>query len=172
MMTTLLQIICAVGAAACLFYWLNYVRRRNAASWESLLARLRPGWNARELVDLSFSNDEPNTSPQEYWGKLLTAHGLWTMYANAGVMLEMVNYAAHHGHSLDREMLARLRSDALEIRINVLKTVAEYACGAMGESVSMCALRAESAYSDMTAGMLALLEKNAGGAVPAFVAAM
>jgi hypothetical protein len=94
------------------------------------------------------------------------------MYANAGVMLEMANYAAGNSDLVDRELLADLRSDALEIRANVLKTAARYACGAVRESVCMSALRAEAAYADMTAGMLALLQKNAGDAVPAFVAAM
>jgi hypothetical protein len=148
------------------------VRRRNSASWESLLARLRPGWNARELADLDFSSDESDRSIVEYWRRLWAAHGLWAMYANAGVMLEIANYAARNCRSVDQELLADLRSDALEIRASVLKTAARYACGAMRESVCMSALRAEAAYADMTAGMRALLEQNAGEAVPAFVAAM
>jgi hypothetical protein len=161
-----------VVVAAYLYCWCIGVRRRNAESWDSLLARLRPGWNARELTDLDFSNDEPNLSTVVYWRRLWAARGLWAMYTNAGIMLEIANYADRNGRSVDQELLAVLRSDALEVRASVLKTVVSYACGAMRESICMSALRAEAAYAEMTEEMRALLEKNIGEAVPAFVAAM
>lgn len=172
MISTLIQIASVTAVALYLTQRYIAARRRNAQSWDSLLARLRPDWNARELTDPDFSRDEPNPAPGEYWRRLWTAHGLWAMYANAGVMLEMADYAERNSDSVDREVLAALRHDVLAIRVNLLKTAAKYACGAARESIAMSALRAESAYAEMMMGVTAFLEANASDAAPAFVAAM
>jgi len=172
MNSTILESAGTVGVAAYLYLWRIGLYRSHTTSLESLLARLRPGWNARELTGLNASDGEADSESGDYWKKLWNAHGLWAMYSNAGVMLEIVNCASLHCSSADPELLAALRRDAMEIRINVLKTAVRYACGAMRESVCMSALRAESAYAEMMAGVLVLLEQNAKDAVPAFVAAI
>ena len=51
MIVTALQIAAVLAIALYLVHWQRSTRRRNAQSWESLLARLRPEWSARELSD-------------------------------------------------------------------------------------------------------------------------
>ena len=173
MTSALLEILSVTAIAVYLGLWWLSVRRRNAATWDALMARLRPGWNARELTGFGISAAvAPQGATASHWRRLWAAHGLWAMYANAGVLLEMASYAERHAHAPDRELLARLRFDALQIRVNVVKTALLYAGGAVRESVMASALRAESAYTEMMAGVLALLEQNAADAIPAFVAVM
>ncbi len=172
MTTALLEMIGVTAIAMFLGLWRLRVSRRNAASWDSLMARLRPGWNARELTGFGVSASESNAAALAHWRKLWTAHGLWAMYTNAGVLLEMASYAERHDPEPDQQMLARLRYDALQIRVNVVKTALLYAGGAVRESIAVSALRAEAAYMEMTTGVLALLEQNSAGAIPAFVAVM
>lgn len=172
MIISLLQIVMIAAVAVYLCCWIAGARRRNAKSWNSLLARLQPDWNARELIDLSSSNEGPNTTLVEKWKRIRSAHGLWSMYENAGVMLEMANYAARNSDSVDLELLADLRGDAMQIRVYILKTLAKYAFSAVNDYVCMSALRAESAYAEMELRMNELLEVNAADILPAFVAAM
>lgn len=172
MTSALLEILSVVAIAVYLGLWGLSVRRRNAATWDSLMARLRPGWNARELTGFGISAVATQASAVSHWRKLWTAHGLWAMYANAGVLLEMANFAEHHAPAPDRELLARLRYDAMQIRINVVKTALLYAGGAVRESIATSALRAESAYTEMMAGVLTLLERDAADAIPAFAAVL
>ena len=172
MMIPLLQIAAVIGAVIYLDRWRAGVRRRNAQSWDSLLARLRPDWSARELSDLSLSNERVNATPEEKWRHVHGAYGLWAMYENARVMLEMADYAARNSDTVDRALLATLRSDALQIRMSVLSALAKYAFNQVNESICVNALRAASMYAEMTARMKDLLEANAAGIVPEFVAAM
>ena len=50
-MIPLIQIATLAVVAFYLGRWREGVRRRNAASWDSLIVRLRPDWSARELSD-------------------------------------------------------------------------------------------------------------------------
>jgi len=47
----IVQIVAIAAIALYLARWRMGFRRRNAQTWESLLARLRPDWSARELSD-------------------------------------------------------------------------------------------------------------------------
>jgi hypothetical protein len=172
MTTALLQIAALAAVGAYLYRWGAGLRRRNARSWDSLVARLRPDWNARALTDCSFSGERLNFTLHEKWKRLQGAQGLRSIYWNAGVMLEMADYAARNSESFDRELLADLRAEAMQIRLLVLKVFAEFAVNAVDEAISINTLRAESAYAEMAVRITDLLEVNAPDALPAFVAAM
>ena len=94
------------------------------------------------------------------------AQGLWTMYENASVMLEMADYAARFSDSVDRELLATLRSDAMQIRVSVLSTLAKYAFSQVNESISANVSNAASMYTEMAARTAELLQANCGNMVP------
>jgi hypothetical protein len=94
------------------------------------------------------------------------------MYQNAGVMVEMADFAARNSDSVDRELLETLRADAMHIRICVLTTLARYACSQVNDAISVNAYRAASMYTGMAARMTQLLQANAAGILPDFVAAM
>ncbi|HTV56688.1 MAG TPA: hypothetical protein VMI06_17455 [Terriglobia bacterium] len=172
MILPLLQIAALAAVAVYLGRWRAGVRRRNAQSWESLLVRLRPDWSARELSDHFLWKEGLNASPEDAWKRMEGPRGLWVMYQNAKVMLEMADFASKSCNSVDKELLATLRSDAMQIRVCVLMALAQYACTQASEGVRVNAFRAASMYTGMAARMTQLLQENAAGVLPDFVAAM
>jgi hypothetical protein len=164
--------VAAIAAVAVYFCWRRAgVRCRNTQSWESLLARLRPDWGAREWGGHFLEEEESRATPEEKWQSIQGAQGLWAMYENSCVMLEMADYAARNSDSVDRDLLAALRSDAVQIRVCVLMALGRYAVGQVNESICVNAFRAASMYTEMSLRMTELLQGNAG-LLPDFVAAM
>jgi hypothetical protein len=172
MILPLLQIAAIAFAAICLCGFRASMRRRNEQSWDSIMARLRLDPSTQRLGDRSIWNGDLNMTPEEKWQLIRGAHGLWTMYENARVMLEMADYAARNSDSVDRELLATLRSDAMQIRVCVLTALAKYAFSQVNESICANVSRAASMYTEMAARTAELLQMNGGDMVPDFVPAM
>jgi hypothetical protein len=161
-------------AAVALYFarWRNSIRKRNAQSWDSLLARLRPDWSARELSDHFLWKEGLSATPEDAWQRMNGPNGLWVMYQNAQVMMEMAEYARSNSPGVDRVLLETLRSDAMQIRLCVLMALGQYAFSQASEGVRVNAFRAASMYTGMAARMTQLLQENAAVIVPDFVAAM
>ena len=172
MILPLLQIVAIAGVALYLARWRGGARRRNAQSWNALLARLRPDWSARELSDHFLWKEGLNATPEDAWRRMEGPKGLWVMYQNARVMLEMADYAARNSQDVDRVLLETLRSDAMQIRVCVLMALAQYAFSQASEGVRVNAFRAATMYTGMAARMTQLLQDHAAVIVPDFVAAM
>lgn len=172
MIFPLLQLVAVVLVALYLGRWRLNARRRNSQSWDSLIARLRGDWSARELSDQFLWKEGLNASPEDTWTRIEGPRGLWVMYQNAKVMLEMADYATRHCENVDRVLVETLRSDAMQIRVCVLMALAQYAFSQASEGVRVNAFRAASMYTGMAARMTQLLQENAAVLVPDFVAAM
>jgi hypothetical protein len=172
MIPIMLQIAAVACLGAYLYHWRKGIRRRNALSWDSLLARLRPDWSARELSDQFLWKEGLNATPQDAWQRMEGPKGLWAMYQNARTMMEMADYAAKNSDTVDRLLLETLRSDAMQIRVCVLMALAQYGFSKAGEGVRINAFRAATMYTGMAARMTQLLQENAPVMVPDFVAAM
>jgi hypothetical protein len=172
MIFPLLQLGAVVLVALYLGRWRLGIRRRHTQSWESLMSRLRPDWSARELSDQFLWKEGLNASPEDTWTRMEGPHGLWVMYQNAKVMLEMADYATRNCENVDRVLVETLRSDAMQIRVCVLMALAQYAFSHASEGVRVNAFRAASMYTGMAARMTQLLQESAAGLVPDFVAAM
>ncbi|HUV70132.1 MAG TPA: hypothetical protein VMW15_10755 [Terracidiphilus sp.] len=172
MIFSLVQIAAIVGLAISFYGWKSGLQRRNAQSWDSLVARLRLNSMTRSLGDQSIWNGNLNVTPEEKWRLIRGAHGLWTMYENAGVMLEMADYAARNGESVDPELLATLRSDAMQIRVCVLSALTRYALSQMNEGIGVNVTRAAAVYTEMTARTAELLAMNGRQMAPNFMPAM
>jgi len=139
---------------------------RNEQSWESLVARLRPDWIGNPQ-GAAFLPGIADATPQEKWQCLQGAHGLWTMYQNASVMIQLAEFAARHTESVDLLLLESLRSDAIQIRICVLTALARYAFSQVNECICVNAFRAAAIYTGMTARLKDLLEANSAAIAPA-----
>jgi len=172
MILPLLQILTLVSAAFYLGRWRAGVRRRNNQSWESLLARLRPDWSARELSEQFLWKEGLNATPDDAWQRMEGPRGLWVMYQNSRVMLEMADFAARHDAQVDKVLVETLRSDAMQIRVCVLMALAQYGFSKASEGVRINAFRAAAMYSGMAARMTSLLQDHAAVILPDFVAAM
>ena len=167
-----LQIAAVVAIALILVKWRKSVQRRNAQTWDTLLARLRPEWSARELSDHFLWQEGLSATPEDAWHRMEGPKGLWVIYQNARVMQEMADFAAKHCDSVDRLLIETLHSDAMQIRVCVLAALAQYAFRHASEGVRVNAFRAASIYTGMAARMTQLLQENAPVMVPDFVAAM
>ena len=171
-MIFLLEFSALAAVALYLARWRNGIRKRNAQSWDSLLARLRPDWSARELSDHFVWKEGLSATPEDAWQRMKGPNGLWVMYQNAQVMMEMAEYASRNSESVDRVLLETLRSDAMQIRLCVLMALGQYAFSQASEGVRVNAFRAASMYTGMAARMTQLLQEHAAVIVPDFVAAM
>lgn len=171
-MILLLEFSALAAVALYLGRWRNGIRKRNAQSWDSLLSRLRPDWSARELSDHFLWKEGLDATPEDAWQRMKGPNGLWVMYQNARVMMEMAEYASRNSDSVDRVLLETLRSDAMQIRLCVLMALGQYAFSQASEGVRVNAFRAASMYTGMAARMTQLLQEHAAVIVPDFVAAM
>ena len=84
----------------------------------------------------------------------------------------MADYAARNCETIDTELLAALRSDATQIRIGVLKALAQFAFNRASENVCLNSFQVASMYTGMAARMAQLLQVSAPDMLPDFVAAM
>ena len=172
MLLPLLQIMAFAALVIFLVRWRASMRRRNRQSWESLLARLRQDWSARELCDNFLWQEGLNATPADAWARMDGPHGLWAMFQNARVMIEMADFAARSNPDIDRVLIETLRSDAMQIRLCVLMGLAQYGFSQASEGVRVNAYRAAEIYTGMAARMTRLLQDNAATVLPDFVAAM
>jgi hypothetical protein len=168
----LIEIAAIAAVALYLVRWRSRMHRRNTQSWDSLLGRLRPDWSARELSDHFLWKEGLSATPEDAWQRMKGPNGLWVMFQNTRVMMEMAEYAAKHSEGLDRVLLETLRSDAMQIRLCVLMALGQYAFSQASEGVRVNAFRAASIYTGMAARMTQLLQEHAAIIVPDFVAAM
>jgi hypothetical protein len=117
------QIAIFVVTAGYLGYWAAEQRTRSARSWDEIAARLQPdlrraalGTSLAVTVDRLFSREEIEAQAR-------SAHGRRTMFHNAGVMLEMAEYAERYGGTEIAPLIASLRSHAWAIRLATAKSV-------------------------------------------------
>lgn len=172
MILILLQVAVIAAVVGFFFHWRAGVRKRNAQSWDSLLARLRPEWSARELTDQFLWKEGLNATPDDAWQRMEGPKGLWVIFQNARVMMEMADFAARNCSDIDKVLLETLRSDAMQIRVCVLMGLAQYAFSQASEGVRVNAFRAASMYTGMAARLTTLLQDHAAMVLPDFVAAM
>ena len=172
MILPLLQITTIACVVLYLGRWHGRMRGRNAQSWDSLLARLRPDWSARELGDHSLWREALSATPEDAWLRLEGPRGLWAMYVNAQVMMEMAEYAARNSDCVDSLLLEPLRSDAMQIRVSVFMALAQYAFSKASEGIRVNAFRTASMYARMAAHLTEFLQESVPVVVPDFVAAM
>jgi hypothetical protein len=172
MMLLPLQIVVVVCLGFYLCRWRSAVHRRNKQSWESLLARLRPDWSARDLSDQFLWKEGLNATPDDAWQRMEGPKGLWVMYQNSRVMIEIADYASRNSNNVDRLLLETLRSDAMQIRVCVLMALTQYGFSKASEGVRINAFRAATMYTGMAARMTQMLQEVAPVMVPDFVAAM
>jgi hypothetical protein len=172
MMLSVLQIAVLFAIALYLVRWRRSVRRRNSQNWDTLIARLQSDWSARELSDHFLWQEGLSATPEDAWRRMEGPKGLWAMYQNTRVMLEMADYAAKHCEGVDRLLIETLHSDAMQIRVCVLMALAQYAFTQASEGVRVNAFRAAAMYTGMAARTTQLLQNYAPVMVPDFVAAM
>ena len=171
-MVQFFQITVFAAIAYFICRWRIAVRHRNEQTWDSLLARLRPDWSAKQLSDRFLWKEGLEASPEDAWRRMEGPKGLWVIYQNAKVMMEMADFATRNYEGVDPVLVSTLHSDALQIRVCVLAALAQYAFTSASEGVRVNAFRAATMYTGMAARTTEMLQQYAAARVPDFVAAM
>jgi hypothetical protein len=146
--------------------------KRNLRSWESLIGRIEPMGCLQSISDHFPWREGLNASPEDTWEKIDGIRGLRRLYRNAGVLMEIADFAALHGESVDRILLETLRNDALQIRLGVLTTISQAMWNKASETARVHGFRIVSIYIGMSSRMTALLQASSVDYLPTFVAAM
>ena len=109
------------------------------------------------------------------WDKVNGPFGLWVMYQNARVLLEMADFAARNSspdNPVDPLLLESIRTDAMQIRLYVLMAIMQYGLHAITAGARINAWRAAETYVLMSARLTRILQEHAALQLPTFVAAM
>lgn len=173
----IMPIICigsVVALVAYAIYWRRNQAKRHAADWNSIVSRLRSNseFSFSEVTDRYLYSHKINATPADIWRRIDGANGLWAMYINAGVLMELADYATEHGQDVPEQLIEELRSDALQLRMAVLISLVKYGFSRSGVAASVHAHRAASAYSAMLAHMTTLFQEHSALYFPRFLEAM
>lgn len=169
------QIISILAIAAGFTAWQVGARKRNNRSWNQIISRLRVDWSGHALSQNFPWRPEMPLTPDETWLQMQGVRGLCVMYINAGVMLEIADYAVRNStaeHAVDPMAIAALRSDALQIRIFALLALAQYGCLRATAGVRTNAQRTAILYTSMVSRLLTLLQEHAAIILPNFIDAV
>jgi hypothetical protein len=175
MILPILSIAIAAVPAGYAVYWRRAQAVRRNADWNAIVARFRSNseFGFAEVSERYLYSPGIQATPEDIWPRINGALGLWAMFTNAGVLMELADYASTHGGEAIPEMLLEeLRSDALQLRLAVLVAIARYGFSRSGVSASVNAHRAACAYSAMLAHMTTLFQEHSALFFPRFLEAM
>jgi hypothetical protein len=172
MLLTLFEISVIITVAIYFMWWQIRVRRRRTVAWNTLVANLQPKGGDIELANHFNWNKDLFAMPKDKWQSTNFAEGLWTMYENAGVMLDIANYAAFNSTVTDPELIAALRHDAFQLRVRIVVALSKCACNQVNESTYAIVSRATAYYVDMVKRTAELAQANGTALAPGFAASM
>ncbi len=175
MILTIVSIAVTAVPAAYAVYWRRAQAKRRNADWDSIVSRFRSNneFGFAEITDRYLYSPGIQATPQDIWPRIQGVNGLWAMFVNAGVLMELADYASTHGGEAVPEMLIEeLRSDALQLRLAVLIAMVRYGFSRSGVSASVNAHRAACAYGSMLAHMTTLFQEHLTLFFPRFLEAM
>lgn len=156
MFTSLLQTIIVAISALYFFYLLVSIHQRRKFIWGLLTANLQPKSSGPQL-ERQLRLNKKQAAAWDKWKNMQSA-SLWSMYVNAGVMLELANFVDQHCTGVDPGVLAALRNDAMQIRSCSLVELTGRACSQVSQHTIGNAASAATYYADMLTRTAQLLE--------------
>ncbi|HEX3941911.1 MAG TPA: hypothetical protein VHX11_10560 [Acidobacteriaceae bacterium] len=172
-MLPLLQILAAVVLLAYAGLWRWHQGKRRKRDWNNIVSRLLDhDWGIEEITEAYLYKSEIRATTADIWNRITGCRGLWAMYKNAPVLVDLADYASEHGNGADSEMLEQLRSDAFQIRLYVMMALAQHAISGSSAGASVNAHRAASAYSGMLARLTAYMQEHSGLLFPRYLDAV
>lgn len=175
MILPILSIAVTAIPAAYAVYWRRVQATRRAADWNAIMARFRSNseFGFAEIADRYLYSPGIQATSEDIWPRIHGVEGLWAMFTNAGVLMELADYAsAHGGGAIPEMLLEELRSDALQLRLAVIVAMIRYGVSRSGVSASVNAHRAACAYGSMLAHMTNLFQEHSALFFPRFLEAM
>ena len=161
MILPLLQVILAVLLVGYAAFWRRQQTRRRAKSWNAIISQLRCNdWGIEEISERFLYKSGVQVTPKDVWQRINGCQGLWAMYKNSPVLVQLADYAAEHGEGVNVEMLEGLRSDAFQIRVCVMLALAQYVLSASSVGASINAHRAVATYSTLMVNLTAFIDRK------------
>jgi hypothetical protein len=155
-------------------YWRHRQHRMRASSWDWIASQVASNreFNFDTLSRKYLYEDGIDATPETVWEKINGVMGLWSMFRNAGLFLQLVDYATEHGAEPPEELLESLRADAVQVRIAVLISMGKYVSTGSHVAPRVNAYRAAMAYSSMLAHMTKLFQNHSTMLFPRFLECM
>lgn len=174
-MFPLIQVLLTALMLAYAGYWRRRHSKRRAETWDEIVLKLRPNdWGHENVAERYLYSDRISVAPEEIWGRISGAKGLWAMYCNAPVLVQLADYAAEHGResNIPEGLLESIRTDAFQIRMCVLMALAQHVFSHSSVAAQVSAHRATAAYMAMLARMTAAFQDHSAILFPKFLDAM
>jgi hypothetical protein len=173
MILPLLQVILAALLVSYAAFWRRQQTRRRAKSWNAIISQLRCNdWGIEEISERFLYKSGVQVTPKDVWQRIHGCKGLWAMYKNSPILVQLADYAAEHGEGVDVEMLEGLRSDAFQIRLCVMMALAQYVLSASSVGASVNAHRAVATYSTMMVNLTAFIQEYSTSLFPSYLDAV
>lgn len=173
MILPLLQVILTALLVAYAGFWRRQQLKRRAKSWDGIISQLRCNdWGIEEITERFLYKSEVQVTAKDVWKRIHGCKGLWAMYKNSPILVQLADYAAEHGEGVDQEMLEGLRSDAFQIRLCVLMALGQYLFSASSVGASVNAHRAVATYSAMLVRLTAFIQEYSTSLFPSYLDAV
>src|SRR5271168_2556573 len=174
-MLPLFQVLITALVLAYAGYWRRHHSKRRSESWDEIVAKLRPNdWGYEGVTERYLYSDQINATPEDVWDRISGARGLWAMYCNAPVLVQLADYAAEYvkGQGIPEELLVSIRTDAFHTRICVLMALAQHVCSRSSIAARVSAHRATMTYSTLLWRMTSVFQEHTAILFPRFLDAM
>ncbi len=174
-MLPLVQVLLTALLLAYAGYWRKRQSKHRSESWDEIVLKLRPNdWGYEGVAQRYLYSDQVNATPEDVWDRISGAKGLWAMYCNAPVLVQLADYAAEHGtgEQVPEELLESIRTDAFQIRMCVLMALAQHAFSRSAVASRVNAHRATLVYTALLARMTAVFQDSSALLFPKFLDAM
>lgn len=169
----MLQVILTALFIAYAAFWLRQQLSRRAKSWNGIISQLHINdWGIEEISERFLYKSDVQVTPDDVWQRIQGSKGLWAMYKNSPILVQLADYAAEHGEGVNQEMLEALRRDAFQIRLHVLVALGQYLLSASSVGAAVNAHRAVSTYSTMLVSLTTFIQEYSTPLFPSYLDAM
>jgi hypothetical protein len=173
MVVPLLQVLVTMLLLLYAAHWRRRQAKKSGESWEAIVSRLQSNdWGLEDVSERYLYSGAITASTRDIWQKIEGAKGLWAMYRNAPVLVQLADYAAEHGEGVSEELLESLRSDAFQIRVCVLMALAQHVMSRSSVAADVNAHRATATYSAMLNRLTVLFQEHSTMLFPRYLDAM
>ena len=173
MLLVIIQVTLTALLIAYAAFWRRQQSKRRAKTWDGIISQLSSNdWGIEEISERFLYKSEVQVTPKDVWQRISGCKGLWAMYKNSPVLVQLADYAAEHGDNVNVEMLEGLRSDAFQIRLCVMLALAQYVISASSVGASINAHRAVSTYSTLMVNLTAFIQEYSTSLFPSYLDAV
>lgn len=173
MILPMLQVILTALLIAYAAFWLRQQLSRRSKTWSGLISQLHGNdWGIEEISERYLYKSDVQVTPEDVWQRIQGSKGLWAMYKNSPILVQLADYAAEHGDGQNQEMLDGLRRDAFQIRLYVLVALGQYLLSASSIGAAENAHHAVATYSEMLVRLTSFIQEYSTPLFPSYLDAI